>query len=68
MTYRQSPTPYVFVVEARVQGPLGAFQMEVVVEAWDAGDAIVRFVQKATEDGFDLLGEPRISKRYGWKT
>lgn len=34
--------------------------MQSVVQAQDEGNAIVRFVEDATEGGFDILSEPRI--------
>lgn len=58
--YREPSPVKSFVVEAQVRGPLTEFQMRSVVQAHDPGDAIVKFVEAATANGFDLLGEPRI--------
>lgn len=69
--YRAPPPTKLFVVEAQVRGPLSEFQMQAVVKAHDPGDAIVRFVEDATEHGFDILSEPRIVDlpefALGWK-
>lgn len=34
--------------------------MRSVVQAQDPGDAIVKFVESVTQNGFDLLSEPRL--------
>lgn len=58
--YREPPTLHVYVVAARVRGPLSELEMHSVERAQDAGNAIVQFVERMTEQGFDLVSEPRI--------
>lgn len=58
--YRAPPKLNLYIVEARVSGPLSEFPIQVVVQAQDPGNAIVRFVEDVTEHGFDLLSEPLI--------